>query len=89
MAYGFGKFQNNKNDNILGKSITFDKSYLSTYRSIMTMETEKSKNDEKESQKILVFDLGGGTLDVTLLELEEDDITIKAHSGRMHLGGED
>ena len=28
LAYGFGKFQNNKNDNILGKTITLDKSYL-------------------------------------------------------------
>ena len=48
-----------------------------------------NKKNEKEIQKILVFDLGGGTLDVTLLELEKDDIRIKAHSGRMHLGGED
>ena len=42
-----------------------------------------------KNQNILVFDLGGGTLDVTLLELEEGDITVKAHSGKMHLGGED
>ena len=48
----------------------------------MTMETENSKNDEKETRKILVFDLGGGTLDVTLLELEEDDITVNTHSGK-------
>ena len=58
LAYGFGKFQNNKIDNILGKSITFDKSYLSTYRSNMTMETEDNRNDEKETRKILAFDLG-------------------------------
>ena len=37
----------------------------------------------------MIFDLGGGTLDVTLLELEEGDITVKSHSGKMHLGGED
>ena len=49
----------------------------------------KETNDKKEIENILVFDLGGGTLDVTLLELENDDITVKAHSGRMHLGGED
>ena len=45
--------------------------------------------EEEEIKKILVFDLGGGTLDVTLLELEEDNIRIKAHSGILHLGGED
>lgn len=54
----------------------------------MTIETEICKNNEKEIQKILVFDLGGGTLDVTLLELEEDDMTVKTHSGKMDLGGE-
>ena len=31
----------------------------------------------------------GGALDVTLLELEKGDITIKAHNGKKHLGGED
>ena len=49
----------------------------------------KETNDKKETENILVFDLDGGTLDVTLLELENDDITVRAHSGRMHLGGED
>ena len=92
LAYGFGKMKNNKNNNFLGKSITFDNNYLNTYRSNMPTETENNNNNEnndKETQKILVFDLGGGTLDVTLLELETDDITVKAHSGQMHLGGED
>ena len=84
--------KNNKNNNFLGKNITFDNNYLNTYRSNMPTETENNNNNEnndKETQKILVFDLGGGTLDVTLLELETDDITVKAHSGQMHLGGED
>ena len=49
----------------------------------------KETNNKKETENILVFDLGGGTLDVTLLELENDDITVRAHSGKMHLGGED
>ena len=49
----------------------------------------ESVNPKKETENILIFDLGGGTLDVTLLELEEDDITVKSHSGKMHLGGED
>ena len=92
LAYGFGKMKNNKNNNFLGKSIIFDNNYLNTYRSNTPTETENNNNNEnndKETQKILVFDLGGGTLDVTLLELETDDITVKAHSGQMHLGGED
>ena len=70
---------------LLGKNIYFDDIAQSTFRSGFT--EEKSK--KKETQNILVFDLGGGTLDVTLLELEEGDITVKAHSGKMHLGGED
>ena len=87
LAYGFGKCQNN-NDNILGKSIILNnKSYENTFRSYNYNENDQYKDNE--TQKILVFDLGGGTLDVTLLELEIDDITVKGHKGIMHLGGED
>jgi molecular chaperone DnaK len=43
---------------------------------------------EKE-QTILVFDLGGGTFDVSLLELGEGVIEVKATSGDNHLGGDD
>ena len=85
LAYGFGKIQNNKINKILGKNFVFDDIAQSTYRSGFT---EENKN-LKETQNILVFDLGGGTLDVTLLELEKGDITVKSHSGKMHLGGED
>ena len=84
LAYGFGKCQNNNGGNLLGKKITLDDIGRSTFRSNFTDNIQK-----KEIQNILVFDLGGGTLDVTLLELEEGDITVKAHSGKMHLGGED
>ena len=38
---------------------------------------------------ILIFDLGGGTLDVTLLTLEDGIFEIKSTSGNTHLGGED
>jgi len=84
LAYGFGKCQNNNGSNLLGKKIIFDEIPASTFRSNFT-----DNVNHKETQNILVFDLGGGTLDVTLLELEEGDITVKAHSGKMHLGGED
>lgn len=51
---------------------------------------EKAKSDEK----ILVFDLGGGTLDVSLLEIGKDDdgfstIQVIATNGDNHLGGDD
>ncbi|MEJ3743414.1 molecular chaperone DnaK [Actinomycetes bacterium KLBMP 9797] len=43
---------------------------------------------EKE-QTVLVFDLGGGTFDVSLLELGEGVIEVKSTSGDNHLGGDD
>src|SRR6059058_449414 len=43
---------------------------------------------EKE-QTILVFDLGGGTFDVSLLEIGEGVVEVKATSGDNHLGGDD
>jgi molecular chaperone DnaK len=42
-----------------------------------------------KEQTILVFDLGGGTFDVSLLELAEGVIEVKATSGDNHLGGDD
>ncbi|OPX23665.1 MAG: molecular chaperone DnaK [Planctomycetales bacterium 4484_113] len=43
---------------------------------------------EKE-QKILVFDLGGGTFDVSVLEIGEGVFEVKSTSGNNHLGGDD
>ena len=40
-------------------------------------------------QRILVFDLGGGTFDVSLLEMGEGVVEVKATSGDNHLGGDD
>jgi len=45
--------------------------------------------DKGEDQTILVFDLGGGTFDVSLLEIGEGVIEVKATSGDNHLGGDD
>ena len=84
LAYGFGKYNNNFGK-LLNKKNIFDEISPMTNRSAPTPIMEK----KKDCQNILVFDLGGGTLDVTLLELEEGDITVKSHSGKMHLGGED
>ncbi len=45
--------------------------------------------DKEEEQTILVFDLGGGTFDVSILELGEGVFEVKATSGNNHLGGDD
>lgn len=45
--------------------------------------------DKRGSAKILVFDLGGGTFDVSLLELEDGVFEVKAVNGNTYLGGQD
>ena len=45
--------------------------------------------DKKEDEKIVVFDLGGGTFDVSVLELGDGVLEVKATNGDTHLGGED
>ncbi|MCK4635377.1 MAG: molecular chaperone DnaK [Candidatus Moranbacteria bacterium] len=45
--------------------------------------------DKKNEEKIVVYDLGGGTFDVSVLEVSEDTIEVKATHGDTHLGGDD
>lgn len=45
--------------------------------------------DKEEDQTILVFDLGGGTFDVSILEMGDGFFEVKATSGDNHLGGDD
>jgi len=45
--------------------------------------------DKKESETIMVFDLGGGTFDVSILDVGEGVFEVKATSGDSHLGGDD
>ncbi len=45
--------------------------------------------DKEEEQTVLVFDLGGGTFDVSILELSEGVFEVKATSGNNRLGGDD
>ncbi|MGB9586931.1 MAG: Hsp70 family protein, partial [Armatimonadota bacterium] len=45
--------------------------------------------DKKESETILVYDLGGGTFDVSVLEVGEGVFEVKATAGDTHLGGDD
>jgi len=44
---------------------------------------------EKGEKTVLIFDLGGGTFDVSLLTLDEGVFEVKATAGDTHLGGED
>ena len=47
------------------------------------------ENQSNEKKNICVFDLGGGTFDVTILEIEGKKFTVKAIGGDSHLGGTD
>ena len=45
--------------------------------------------DKKKGQQILVYDLGGGTFDVSVLDVSEDTVEVKSTNGDTHLGGDD
>lgn len=45
--------------------------------------------DEKEEKNILVFDLGGGTFDVSILTIDDGIFEVLGTNGDTHLGGED
>jgi len=45
--------------------------------------------DKKKDEKIVVFDLGGGTFDVSVLEIGDGVFEVKSTNGDTHLGGED
>jgi molecular chaperone DnaK len=45
--------------------------------------------DKKKEEKIAVYDLGGGTFDISLLEIGEGVFEVKATNGDTHLGGDD
>ncbi|MGD9074716.1 MAG: molecular chaperone DnaK [Desulfobacteraceae bacterium] len=45
--------------------------------------------DKKGDRKIAVFDLGGGTFDISILEIGEGVFEVKSTNGNTHLGGED
>lgn len=45
--------------------------------------------DKKTDQKIAVYDLGGGTFDISILEVGNDTVEVKSTNGDTHLGGDD
>ena len=47
------------------------------------------ENKSEKERKVLVFDLGGGTFDVSILKIKGEEFTVLASCGDPHLGGED
>jgi molecular chaperone DnaK len=45
--------------------------------------------DKKADEKIAVYDLGGGTFDISILEVNSDTVEVKSTNGDTHLGGDD
>lgn len=45
--------------------------------------------DKKKDQKIAVYDLGGGTFDISILDVSADTVEVKSTNGDTHLGGDD
>ncbi|HMB25858.1 MAG TPA: Hsp70 family protein, partial [Patescibacteria group bacterium] len=45
--------------------------------------------DKKKGQQIAVYDLGGGTFDISILDVSEDTVEVKSTNGDTHLGGDD
>ena len=45
--------------------------------------------DKKDEQKIAVFDLGGGTFDISILEISDSVVEVLSTNGNTHLGGDD
>lgn len=45
--------------------------------------------NKKKDEKVAVYDLGGGTFDISILEVSEDTVEVKSTNGDTHLGGDD
>ncbi len=45
--------------------------------------------DKKKGEQIAVYDLGGGTFDISILDIGQDTVEVKATNGDTHLGGDD
>lgn len=51
--------------------------------------TQVKKGLSGKNQKIVVYDFGGGTFDISVLEVGDDTVEVRATGGDMHLGGDD
>ena len=89
LAYGLDK-KLSKNEDL---RLTTINSYINSIRSPLNKKCIEDEKDEEENDNeklIIVFDLGGGTFDVTLLTIEGNEtFEVLATSGDSHLGGDD
>ncbi|MEK7500648.1 MAG: molecular chaperone DnaK, partial [Patescibacteria group bacterium] len=51
--------------------------------------SSRAQVEGKKEEKIVVYDFGGGTFDVSVLEVSQDTVEVKAVGGDTHLGGDD
>ena len=75
-AYGVGRIKKKTGNN--GKK-----------KEVGTGEEEEGDDNDDDEQNVLVFDLGGGTFDVTLLTIDNGVFEVLATNGDTHLGGSD
>ena len=81
LAYGL--------DKKLPKDVDLTQTYFSKGNQL-SGENKKTEEDDEDEKLIIVFDLGGGTFDVSLLKIDEEEIfAVLATSGDSHLGGDD
>ena len=45
--------------------------------------------EKKDAERVAIYDLGGGTFDISILEIREGVFSVKSTNGDTHLGGED
>ena len=82
LAYGLNKK--------LPKKVTNNPIFYLNKEKNQNINEKKINNDEDDDQLIIVFDLGGGTFDVTLLQIEDQELfNVLATAGDSHLGGDD
>ncbi|KAK6465177.1 heat shock protein 70 [Scheffersomyces coipomensis] len=76
IAYGLNKLDDENDNNFMKRSTS-------------TAIAVKSDKSSPTAKNILVYDLGGGTFDVSLLRIDRGVFEVKATNGDTHLGGED
>ena len=53
------------------------------------VQSEAGEKNGNGDQNVLIYDMGGGTVDVSILTIEDGIFEVKATAGDIHLGGED
>ena len=71
------------------KKLADQKAKEATEKARLQAEAEKKAATEKEAKKLAVYDMGGGTFDITILECDDGVFNVRSTNGDTHLGGED